>query len=200
MGTTDPKARERRTIFAGATIALALVIGLRGIPVWLAWHAEARDAAAVASSEASRTAAMYGAFQSILDSLEARLSRLQKVRPVPLVARNAQDAASVLTSLMNEAARVATVQITTFKVNVDSSKSGALPRASIVMDATGDVTGLSTLLREIEGNPVALAVRSVSVVPQNVQVPAQEAEALAIRIKVEALVLPRDLHATREDR
>jgi hypothetical protein len=196
MTTRKPNERESRAILAGMAIILALITGFRAAPAWNTWRKEVRELATVLTIEAAHTSEMYDAFPMVLDSLEARVAKLRELHPAPLVTRNMQEAGTTLVSLVETAARAASVQTTAIKVAVDTSKTAALPRIMVAFDGTGDIISLAAFLSGLEAAPVALAIRSISIVPHNVETQAHEIELLAIRIKVEALALRRELQET----
>ncbi|HEX7051888.1 MAG TPA: GspMb/PilO family protein [Longimicrobiales bacterium] len=189
MRLRELTAAERRTIAIGGTIIVSLVAVFRGVPAWMAWRVEARDNAVVLRAEVARATAMHAAFPMMLDSLEARIARLREMRPAPLAAANAQEAGAVLMRLVEEAARAGSIQVTALDVDVDTAGTGSLPRVAVVLDGAGDITGLATMLRELEAGPIAVAVQGLSIAPQNIETPENEIETLMLRLRVEALAL-----------
>lgn len=193
MATGNLNARNRRTVLvAGVAIAL-LGIAFRGVPAWQAWRGEARGSAAQALAEVARATAMYEAFPILLDSLRARTVRLARVPVTPFAGRDPAEAGSALADLVKAAARSASVEITSLKVQADSSGSGGLPRVSVAVEAMGDVTGLSMMLASLEMSSVAIAIRSLSVAPTSIETPAHEIERLSLRFQIEGLALRREV-------
>jgi hypothetical protein len=189
MFLRDLTTAERRTISIGGAIIISLVTAFRGLPAWTSWRIEARESAAVAMTEVARTRAMYEAFPVILDSLEAGIARLREMRPMPVAAGNPDDARAILIGTVQAAARAGSVQMNIIETGVDSTRTKILPVLYMVLDGAGDITGLATFLRELEGSPFALAIQGLSIVPQNVETPEHEIETLIFRLRVECLML-----------
>lgn len=184
--------RERRTIFVGVTTIIALITGYRVLPAWNAWRVEMQDLAAVLTAEVTHTVALYDAFPMILDSLEARVARLRQLNPAPLVTSSEQEAATMLVDRVQAAARTASVQVTAIEISIDTITSKVLPRISVTINGTSDITGLAMFLSDLEAAPVYVAIRSLSVIPRNIETPEHEIESLDLRITVDAIALHRE--------
>jgi hypothetical protein len=182
---------DRRALTLGAGVIVTLVVGFRGFPAWRAWRADARAAAAERITQAAQTDAVLAGFESSLDTLERRTARMLAVAPALLTGDTPAEAVSNLAALVADAARAASVRLDAVDIRVDSSKVHVLPRVSIELQATADVVGLAALLRRLEGGPTLLAVRRLSVRPQNPASPPEVPEMLSVRLTVEGLALIR---------
>lgn len=191
MSAVSISARDRRTLLFGGAIIGGLFLSLRGVPSWLAWRTEQRSAAAFAMARATQVASTVSHFSVTLDTLEARTTRLMKVGEAFLDADTLANAESMLSQVIGEAARASMVRIESMETRSLKSERGALPRVTVELRATGDITGLSALIRHLESGPTMIAVRKLRVRPQDPASPDDQPEVLAFGLTLEALVLER---------
>jgi hypothetical protein len=184
-------ARDRRALIGGATAILCLVIGVRGLPAWRSWRADARARAAESIGQAARTHAVLTGLSVSLDTLDARTARVKQLGPALLSGDTPNEAATALAVAVAEMARAALVRLDAVEMHVDTAKGVALPRVSIEAQATGDVTGLTSFVHSLEKGPLLLAVRRLAVRPQRIDSPPDQGEMLSIRFTVEGLGLVR---------
>jgi hypothetical protein len=185
--------RERRVLFFG-TIVIGLMVAVgRGLPAWRRWNEAARTSAADLTARAARGDAVVRGLAESLDTLDARTARLGALKAALLAGETPADAGSNLAVLVAEAARGAAVRLDAVEVRIDTTKARTLPRITVEVQATADITGLAALLRDLEDGPALLAVRRVAVRPQNPEGPPNAVEALSVRLTIEgtALVLRR---------
>ncbi len=190
-------ARDRRALTIGAAAIIALVAGVRGFPAWRAWRAEARAAAAEKMTEAAKKEAILERFEESLDSLEARMARVRDVGTSLVVAETPGEAVSSLTAALAETARISSVRLDAVAGRVDSSTHRALSLVSVDAQATGDITGLASLLYRLERNSRFVAIRRLVIRPENVAGPSDQVETLGIRLTVQGLALVRAGEQTR---
>jgi ABC-type uncharacterized transport system fused permease/ATPase subunit len=181
--------RERRALLFGATIIVLMVGAVRGVPAWRRWNAAARASAADMMARAARSDAVVRGLSQSLDTLEARTARLAKLKSSVLTGDTPAEAGSNLAVLIAEAARRAAVRLDAVEVRIDTAKARTLPRIAVDLQATADIAGLAALLRDLEDGPTILAVRRVTVRPQNTDVPQNQVELLSVRLTVEGAAL-----------
>lgn len=181
--------RDRRALIGGAAVILALVVAVRGLPAWRAWRAEARARAAESMTQAARSDAVLSGLSRSLDTLEARTARVKQLGPALLAGDTPNQAATALAVALAEMARTSLVRLDAVEMHVDTAKGSALPRVSIEAQATGDVTGLASLIHSLEKGPLLLAVRRLTIRPQRIDSPPDQGEMLSIRFTVEGLGL-----------
>jgi type II secretion system (T2SS) protein M len=191
MNWSTLSAHERRVLLLGATVIMAMIAAFRGVPAWRAWYLESRSAATERMSAASRDGALLAGFPAALDSLEARTARLVRVRPSLLTGESPSEASSNLAAIIAELARGSSVRLEGVDARIDSSRTNALPRASVDLQATADIAGLAALVRSVENGPVLLTIRRLNVRAQNVASPSDQVELLSLRLTIEGLVLLR---------
>jgi hypothetical protein len=185
--------RERRVLLFG-TIVIGLMVAVgRGLPAWRRWNEAARTSAADLTARAARGDAVVRGLAESLDMLDARTARLGALKAALLAGETPSDAGSNLAVIVAEAARRAPVRLDAVEVRIDTTKARTLPRISVEVQATADITGLAALLRDLEDGPALLAVRRVAVRPQNPEGQPSEVETLSVRLTIEgtALVLRR---------
>ena len=185
--------RERRVLLFGATVIGLMVTVARGVPAWRRWNEAARTSAVDLTARAAHGDAVVRGLAESLDTLEARTARLGALKSALLAGETPADAGSNLAVIVAEAARRAPVRLDAVEIRIDTTKARTLPRITVDVQATADITGLAALLRDLEDGPGLLAVRRVAVRPQNPEGPPNEVETLSVRLTIEgtALVLRR---------
>lgn len=186
---TALSARDRRALAVGLCVLTALVAGTRGVPAWRAWDAGQRSAAAEVAGERSRALATVRAERWIRDSARARGARLSAVSARVVAGRTPAAAAAALGSIVSEAGASAGVRLGAVQVSTDTIGAGDYLRVRAQVEGTGDVQGVSALLRRLEAGPEALAVRELSVTQPEPAAGADRAEALRLAFTVEGLAL-----------
>lgn len=181
--------RDRRTLLIGLATIGGLVASFRGVPLWRAWQAGQRSAAADAIARAGRIESTVSSFSASLDTLEARTARLTKGGSAFLIGDTLPAAAGMLAGILAEAARSSLVRINTLHTSMPQSQGAQIPRVMVDLEATADIAGLAMLLRQLEGGPVILAIRRLSVRPQSVEGLPSSTELLSVRLTVEALAM-----------
>jgi hypothetical protein len=183
-------ARDRRALVAGMVAIGALVAVVRGVPAWWRWRADARSTAAESIAQEQRVRGVIADFSQSVDTLSARVERFRPLGRAFLPGATTAEAAASLTAIVGEIARASLVRIDAMELRIDSATSRLdMPRVRLEAQATADVTGLAALLRDLEKGPTLLAVRSLSVRPQSLESPANQAEMLTIHFTVEGLAL-----------
>jgi hypothetical protein len=182
--------RDVRALVVGGIGLFLLLAVPRAARAWLAWRAEATQAAAEMTLELERTRRTIAGLGAALDSAEARVSRFRELGTMLFVVRKQAEAAAALTGAIGEAAAGSTIRIIGVETRLDTtSVPKTLRRISATVHANGDITGLASLLERLESRRTLLALRKLSVHPQNVEAPQNAAEVLDIRLTVEALAL-----------
>lgn len=191
MSTKLLGARDQRAVVIGAASMLGLVVALRGLPAWRSWRAEVRAVAVEAQAQAAQSDALLASFAASLDTLEARTARLLQLGPALLAGGTSGEAAATLSGILGELARQSLVRLDAVDIRVDSAGGRSLPRATVGVQATADITGLSAFLQGLEQGPALLAIRQLVVRPQATDGSADQVELLSIRLTVEGLALVR---------
>lgn len=187
IGSLSPRDRRVLALGAGA-IALILLVG-RGIPAWRRWDAATRASAGQQVDQAARTEAAVRELPAVLDSLQARRTRLAALGTGLLEGTSPAASAAALASLVSGAASSAGVQIGAVQVRPDTATQGTFLRVGVRADATGDLPSLLRMLAALEGGPERLAVRELSLTQPNPGGPPDQVESLRMEIAVEGLAL-----------
>jgi type II secretion system (T2SS) protein M len=178
-----------RTVLAAGTALVFVAGAMRTVPVWVTWRIESRETAENLMVQLAERQAVVAQIQVTMDSAEARVARFRRIGDNLILARDVAEAATTLASEVGEAARNSLVRIDAIQTRADTAGRTALRRVVASVDATGDVTGLASMLQQLEQGPTFLAVRQLSVNAENVHTPGDGAENLRIRLTVEARAL-----------
>lgn len=191
--------RDRRVLLTGIAVIAVLLLVSKGIPAWVRWEREARASAAEMSAEAARAGAQIRAFPAAVDSLEARRERLEALAPALLDGESPAAAGATLASILSGAAAQASVRLGAVQVRPDSAGSRTFVRVSVRGDATGDMGGITRMLRALEEGPELLAVRELSITQPEPGAPPDRPEALRVEFAVEGLAIAPTAAAGRKE-
>ena len=172
----------------GAAIALLLVFA-RGLPAWRRWDAEARDdVRRQRGREVAAVAAIRG-LPTALDSAEARRDRLGALAPSLLDGESAAAAGATLASILTGGAARAGVRLGSVQVQPDTASAGTFTRVAVHTDATGDLEGITELLRYLEAAPELLVVRDLSITQPDAGGAPDRPESLQVEFTLQGLAL-----------
>jgi hypothetical protein len=180
--------RDRRALLGGGIVLALLVAGARGLPAWRGWGAVVAASAAELRVEERSARRDAVAVAAIEDSARAARRSYVALAPTLLGADNHGSAAAELGGLLAGAAALSELRLGAVQFARDS-----LPRPFLgvraTASATGDVRGLVSFLRALEGGPTRVVVRSLSVTqPEPAALP-DRPESLRIEFEVAALAL-----------
>ena len=189
-GRTDLLShRDRRTLVAGGVTVLVLLLGVRGIPAWRAWvHATQSSAAALSARVAMARRDVAGR-RIITRTADSLAQAYLALAPALLRGNTPAQASASLASYVSDAAAASGTHLGAVQLSVDSGAAHAeLYKVSIRADVTGDVRGVTALLRTLEGgNAPLLAVRTLSISQSDPGAPTNHAEVLQVSIEVDGL-------------
>jgi len=184
-------ARDRRVLLIGGAVIALLVLFARGLPAWRRWDAAARaDARRELGREADARAAVAG-LRATLDSAEARRDRLGRLTPALLDGESPSAAAATLASILTGAAARAGVLLGAVDVQPDTASGGTFTRVAVRTGVTGDLEGVTELLRYLESVPELLAVREISITQPDAGGTPDRPEALQVELTIQGLALLR---------
>lgn len=123
------------------------------------------------------------------DSVAARRRRLDSAAVMLLEGESPAQAGAALAAVASDLAAESGVQVNAVQVRADSVYRGHVTRVAVRVSATGDVTGLTELLQQLEGHDLLLHVRELVVTQQAPAAPDNVAEALRVELLVEGLAL-----------
>lgn len=179
--------RERRSVVGGVAFVTLLVLGFRIMPAWFAWSARVRDDSRLAVAQAASAYATITAGKARQESLLVRASRLVTANRRLIAGVTPSTAAANLASVLSREAEEAGLLVSSLQPRVDSMSWGA-KRVSVIMEATGDIGGLTDFLLGVEGSEALLAVRSLSVTQPEPGAPDDRMEVLRLRLVVSGLM------------
>jgi Type II secretion system (T2SS), protein M subtype b len=191
-------ARDRRTLIVGATAIGSLVLVSRGLPAWRTWVREARVAAVEQLGDATRAEGVVRAFPAMRDSLAARNARYLALAPTLVSGGSVNAASATLASLVSTAAAESGVALGAVQMRTkdvprrDSEAAHAVfTRVRVESDVTGDIRGIARFLATLEGGPVRLVVRDLTITQADAVGAPDRPEVLRAMVAVEGLALSR---------
>jgi hypothetical protein len=184
-------ARERRVVLVGSALIAALVVAVRGIPAWQAWHDETLAAAAELVDDAERAERSIQLLEETIDSTERRRERLVSYSAALMGGGSPSSAVGALAARISGAAAAARLQLGSVQLQVDTAAAGSFTRVSVRASGTGDIRAVAGMLADLERGPPLLAVREWSVTATEPAAPAHQPEVLHVELLVEGIALSR---------
>jgi hypothetical protein len=178
--------RERRTIMIGAAVVTALLLATHGLPRWRVWVTESRDAAAEMRGELATAAELLADSGSTRARLVALAGDESARASLLLDATSNAAAGSALVRFLAQAARSAGVELGDIQLGADTA-SGPLGRVTVRAEFRTDAQGLITMLLRLERGPVLVAVTGLAVSQPEPALPAEQPEALDVRLIAAAM-------------
>lgn len=181
-------ARDRRALAIGALVLVGALAFRAAIPAREAMRRLRVDNQALSDriAIAGRVAAGRASLGDTLAVLEARSLRADSLL---LPRGSAPSVASALATVVRSSARSAGLELLAATSEHDSTATAPFQRASIRVEAQGDVSGLMQFLLLVELAPGLLDVRELSVTPTEPTAGNDRAEVLRISLTIEGVAL-----------
>lgn len=192
--------RDRRTVALGAAVIVALVFLSRGLPALREWHNESVAEAKELTTEEHRAESSVRNEAVVRDSQSRRGARYLALAPRLVAGSTPSAAAGTLASFVSGSATLAGVRMGAVTVRHDSTKGGTFTRIVVRASGTGDVRGVTALLRTLESGPVLLRVRELSVTQPEPAAGNDRPESLRLELVVEGLALASQTRADASSR
>jgi len=183
--------RDARVLRTGAVSIALLLLFARGLPAWRRWDADSRAAARRELGREADAAASLRRLRATVDSAEARRDRLAGLAPALLDGDSPAAAGGTLASIVTGAAARAGVRLGSVQVEPDTASTGDFTRVAVRADGTGDLAGVTELLRYLEGVPELLVVRELSVTQPDAGGAPDHPESLQLQLTVAGIALTR---------
>jgi len=182
-----PSSRDRRALLLGVVV-IGGGSGLSvGGPRFKAWESEQAARATAATNDATLATASAKSLPVYRDSLRVRRARLASLDSTLIEGNSPAEAGAALSSLVADLAESAEVRIASLQLRGDTTVSGGFSRVAVRVVGTSDITGLATLLHDIEAGSMLLAVREMIVSQPEPGAPASRPEMLRVDLVVETL-------------
>lgn len=192
-------ARDRRTLTVGVVAIGSLVLAARGIPAWRTWVRETRATAVEHLGDAARAEGVVRTFPAMRDSLAVRNARYLALAPTLVSGGSLNAASATLASLVSTAATESGVTLGAVQMRTKEAAPrrdsvathAAFARVRVESDVTGDIRGIARFLAALEGGPVHLVVRDLTITQSDAVGAPDRPEVLRATVAVEGLALSR---------
>ena len=178
-------ARNRRALLLGFGTMVLAVTG-RGYPAWRNWELAARDEADRSAVAVARLVAAVRGLPAARDSVAARTRRLARLRGSVITASSSAHAAAALVAQLSSLVNEEPVRVLSMSVRSSTPLSAAIMRVAVRVSVLTEIDGLAGILCSIEGGPLLLVVRELSIEPAGAM-DASTHEQLRVEMVVEAL-------------
>lgn len=188
MALTALAPRDRRAL-SWLGVALAGAIAIRVLPSLLLGVQELRDRAQFTADRRHHAERLLAEEVRMADSLRARRLRLDAARTGLLRPRGAVSVAADLGALVRETATGSGLAVLSASVSADTATVGPLQRASLQLEAEGDVSGLAQFLLALELAPGFLRVMDLTVTQPDPGGTVPGPERLRVRVAIDGVAL-----------
>lgn len=180
--------REKRTLLIGVA-SIALLIGMRGMPVILAWRRGEMERLRLQVRVSSLVPSAGLRARVLQDSLVARRVRLAAMDSAFIPVEGNMSAAAGFAEFLADAAERAKLQLSSVRIDApaDSGGKATIARVRVRASVNGNLTGLAHLITRLERPPHLFAIRQLSISERDANVPHDKNEALDAEIVVEGL-------------
>jgi hypothetical protein len=180
-------ARDRRTLIAGASIILSLLLISRGIPAWIRWQERVRVDANATAMEATASQRAVRAAPLLTQTAQQLERRYLALAPAFVTGEQPAAAGATLISAVNAAARTAGVQIGALQVETDTTKGQEVAYVRVRGDGAGDISGITRFLATIEGGVPLLSIRELAITPTDPHITNDKPETMRLNFVIEGL-------------
>jgi hypothetical protein len=181
-------SRNARTLAAGLSAIMLILLAAKGGPAWYRWQSAARASDVEVRATLARARASLRDTAAVRDSLAARAARLSALAPAVLTNAPPAAAGGMLASMLSDAAADAGMRVASIQVRPDTTRQNGYMRVGVRGELVGDIVGLQKLLMSIEGGLTLLSVRELSVVQPELTPPPGRPETLRVQLLVDALI------------
>jgi hypothetical protein len=182
--------RDLRALGRGVVV-IGTIIGLgRGIPAWRRWERAVRNDAGATAHSLAVVEAGLRQLPRMRDSVVARRRELETIGSRVFETTSVEEATAALAVYVSDQAAESSVKVGSVQLRPDSTFSAdGFARVAVRLNATGDVTGLATLLGALEGDSLLIAVRELVVNQPEPAAPSTKLEILRFELLVEGLAM-----------
>jgi hypothetical protein len=156
-------SRDRRPLMLGLGAILVVTALARGYPAWRDWDRAAIGEAERSRRDAARLTAVVQSSPAARDSVAARTVRLARLRGSVLTAASSADASAALIAHVASLVDDSKVRVLSMSLRSSSPRSTGRIRVAVRVSVLSGIEELVELLRAIEGAPLMLAIRELSV-------------------------------------
>jgi hypothetical protein len=181
--------RDRRVLVAGMIGTALLLGGFKLIPAWVLWRERTSMAAIDATQALAFAERQATSLERIVDTLEVRVDRLRVIGDALVVVSEPSEAVAVQVTAIQRAALLAGVRIEKVTARLDSVEGAGVRRVIAHVEARGDVTGLGSMLVELEAGRPLVSVGDISIHPIDIHTSSEAVEELNIRLSLESIAL-----------
>ena len=190
IAMTWSKRDKRVLTVGGIALATIMVVG-RGLPHLRQWSDQRRDAAAEALRQETLASGEVKLLPVLAETLAARRQHLAVLDTMLIAGTSVAEAGAELSNAVSEYADSCSVRVMSLQVRPDTIEARGFARVAVRLTGVGDVTGLTSLIEDIETGAPLLAVRELGVTQPDPTVASSKPETLRFELLVEALAVIR---------
>ena len=181
-------SRDTRVLVAGVGVVFAILLVGRALPALARLTDERRQRAALALSEVERIASSRRNAARTRKALARLRPQLAAWDSALVVEGEPGTASARLAELLGEGAESAEARLGAVQLSADTvAIGGALMRARVRANVTGDLMSIALFIESIEAGPPLVAVRELSIAPSQAGTVPGQSETLQAEVWVEGL-------------
>jgi Type II secretion system (T2SS), protein M subtype b len=154
--------RDRRTLFAGALVVVAIAAGGKGLPALARWQESARSASNVLVARALRAEASAQNRPAVRTALASVRTRLESSGSMLLPAESVVAATASLVDAIGEATDASGAELASMQPTIDTTRGAVLLHPTARVTVIGSAEHVVDFLAAIEEGPALLEIRELS--------------------------------------
>ncbi len=184
---TNPLSKDVRTLLIGVVCVGTMLLVGKVIPRVIAARRTTETQLRLIHAELAQDRQIISRRNSTLKSLDETTTQFLGLSSAFLNGSSASQAAAALASVVADAADANGVHLSSIQPEADSANRTLLVPVVVHASGTGDVRGVSGMLRDLEGGEPLTEIRQLTIAQSDPAAPADRMEALHIELTVRGL-------------
>lgn len=169
-----------------ACIAIILGAG-KGLPVWVHWRAGMSEELDRAQAQLHRDQRLVASRRAVRLSLDHQTTLFLGLSQAFLKGKSASQGAASLASILADAGDANGVHFSSLQPQADSTSRSLIVPVTVRASGSGDIRGISGMLRDLEGGVPLIEIREITVGQSDPAAPADHMEVLHVELTVRGL-------------
>jgi type II secretion system (T2SS) protein M len=176
-----------RTLFLGAGCVATMLGMSKALPVLIASRRNTSAKMRQTRTQLAQDRQIVAGRGEVLKSLDRTTTAFLGISPAFLKGATASQAAATLASIVADAADANGVHLTSLQPQNDSVARSLIVPVSVRVSGTGDIRGLSGMLRDLESGVPLIDVRQLTIAQPDPTAPADRMESLHAELMIRGL-------------
>ncbi len=184
---SDRLSNDMRTLLFGVVCIIAMLAMGKGIPLLITSRRATTGQLRMVRSELAQDSEIIAGRSGVTKSLDKTSTAFLGLSPAFLKGSSASQAAAGLASVIADAADANGVHVASLQPEVDSVTKSLIVPVIVRISATGDVRGVSGMLRDLESGVPLVDIRQVTIAQSDPTATSERMESLHVDLTVRGL-------------